>query len=144
MDPTGKSLIEELQGRNIRMTPQRAIIFEVIENLRGHFTVEEIFREVQRVNPYVSLATVYRTLELLQELKLVNQTNFGRSQTYFALREHGSHHHIVCTACGRIEEFPNDLLDPVRARLAERFCFQADTDHMSIFGICKNCHNKQN
>lgn len=142
MDQTDNSLVEELQARNIRITPQRAIIFEVIENLQGHITAEEIFHKVQKVNPYISLATVYRTLELLQELKLVSQTNFGRSQTYFALKDHCSHHHIVCTECGSIEEFPDDLLEPLKAKLIERFGFQAHTDHMSIFGICKNCRNE--
>ncbi|MEW5960910.1 MAG: Fur family transcriptional regulator, partial [Chloroflexota bacterium] len=93
VDQTGHSLIEELQGRGMRVTPQRAIIFDVIENLHGHITAEEIFHKVQKINPYISLATVYRTLELLQELKLINQTNFGRSQTYFALKDHGAHHH---------------------------------------------------
>jgi len=142
MDQNDNNLIAQLQARNIRITPQRAIIFEVIENLHGHITAEEIFHEVQQVNPYISLATVYRTLELLQELKLINQTNFGRGQTYFALKDHGAHHHLVCTECGRIEEFADELLEPIWATLAEKFQFHAHTEHMSIFGICKNCCNE--
>jgi len=142
MDRTGNTLIEELQSRGIRLTPQRAIIFDVIEKLHGHITAEEIFEEVQKVNSYISLATIYRTLELLQELKLISQTNFGRSQTYFALKDHCSHHHIVCTECGSIEEFPDEFLESLKAKLARQFGFQAHTDHMSIFGICKNCHNE--
>jgi Fur family ferric uptake transcriptional regulator len=134
-------LIEELQVRGMRVTPQRAIIFEAIESLQGHITAEDVFREIQKVNPYISLATVYRTLELLQELNLINQTNLGRSQAYFALKNHGSHHHLVCTECGCIEEFPDDLLNSVRRELLTQFGFQAYTDHMSIFGICQKCHN---
>ena len=138
------SLVKELRARGIRVTPQRAIIFEAIENLEGHITAEDIFQQVQQANPYISLATVYRTLELLQELRLVNQTNFGRSQAYFALKNHGPHHHLVCRDCGSIKEFEDELLEPVRARLKEQFGFQADTEHMSFFGICRECARRQN
>jgi Fur family ferric uptake transcriptional regulator len=136
------SLIEELQTRGMRVTPQRAIIFEAIEKLEGHITAEEIFEQVQKVNPYVSLATVYRTLELLLELNQINQTNFGRSQAYFALKDHGPHHHLVCSECGYIEEFSDSIFDPVRVELDEQYGFHAHTDHLSIFGLCKACRQK--
>jgi Fur family ferric uptake transcriptional regulator len=139
MEQRRSSLIEQLQSRGMRVTPQRAIIFEAIERLEGHITAEEIFEQVQKVNPYVSLATVYRTLELLQELNLINQTNFGRSQTYFALKDHGPHHHLVCSECGRIEEFSDEVFDSIRAELKSRYGFQAHTDHKSIFGVCQCC-----
>lgn len=142
MDRTESNLIEELQSRGMRVTPQRAIIFQAIEKLEGHITAEEIFEQVQKVNPYVSLATVYRTLELLLELNLINQTNFGRSQAYFALKAHGPHHHLVCSECGHIEEFSDIIFDPIRAELDQQYGFQAQTDHISIFGICKKCRRK--
>lgn len=143
MDQPQNSLITELQARGLRVTPQRAIIFETIEKLEGHITAEDIYQKVQKVNPYISLATVYRTLELLQELKLINQTNFGRSQTYFALKDHGPHHHLVCTSCGYIEEFPDELFEPMRIRLKEQYGFETRTDHMSLFGVCKACQAKK-
>lgn len=136
------TLIEALQARGMRVTPQRAIIFEAIEKLEGHITAEEIFEQVQKVNPYVSLATVYRTLELLMELNLINQTNFGRSQAYFALKDHGPHHHLVCSECGYIEEFSDTIFNPVRMELEKQYGFRAQTDHLSIFGICKGCQEK--
>lgn len=136
----GKSnLINELKAQGIRLTPQRAIIFEAIEKLEGHLTAEDIYAEVQELNPYVSLATVYRTLELLQELNLITPTNLGRSQTYFALKGHGPHHHLVCTKCKRVEEFSDELLESLRYNLAELYGFETHTDHISIFGICENC-----
>ncbi len=143
MEQTRSGLIGELQARGMRVTPQRAIIFEAIEKLEGHITAEDIFEQVQKVNPYVSLATVYRTLELLQELNLINQTNFGQSQAYFALKDHGPHHHLVCTECGYIEEFSDEVFGSMRAELNARYGFEAQTDHMSIFGTCKNCRAKR-
>ncbi|MFC1976151.1 Fur family transcriptional regulator [Chloroflexota bacterium] len=133
------NLLEALKAQGMRITPQRAIIFEAIEKLEGHLTAEDIFAEVQQVNPYINLATIYRTLELLQDLNLITQTNLGRGRTYFALKDHCSHHHLVCQMCGSIEEFYDDVLEPVRAMLEERYGFEAYTDHMSIFGICKGC-----
>jgi len=132
-------LINAIKAQGMRMTPQRAIIFDAIENLEGHITAEDIFAEVQQVNPYINLATIYRTLELLQELDLLTPTNLGHNQTYFALKGHCSHHHLVCQACGTIEEFHDDVLEPVRQTLAEKYGFEAHTDHISIFGTCRAC-----
>ena len=132
-------LIKELQNRGMRVTPQRAIIFEAIEKLDGHITAEEIFQEVQSINPYISLATVYRTLELLQDMNLITPTNLGGSQTYFAMKDHGPHHHLVCQKCGYIEEFSDELLDSIRNSLLDRHGFEAHTDHMSLFGVCRGC-----
>ena len=142
MKQNHNSLIEELQARGMRVTPQRAIIFEAIEKLEGHVTAEDIYQEVQKINPYISVATVYRTLELLQELKLITPSNLGHNQTYFALKNHGPHHHLVCLECLQVEEFSDELFDPVRARLEEQYGFKVYTDHMSIFGICKECRGK--
>lgn len=143
MEQAKYNLIKELQARGLRVTPQRAIIFEAIENLEGHITAEEIFQEVEKVNPYISLATVYRTLELLQELNLITQTNFGRSQAHFALKNHGPHHHLVCLECNQIEEFVDEIFDPIRTQLEERHGFQVYTEHMSLFGICRACRETQ-
>ncbi len=144
-EPTqSHSLIAELQTRGMRVTPQRAIIFEAIEKLEGHITAEEIFEQVQRINAYISLATVYRTLELLQEMDLINQTNLGRSQAYFALKHHGPHHHLVCSECGHIEEFADELFEPMRVELDRLYGFHANTDHMSVFGLCRECRQKAN
>ncbi len=144
MEQTQHSLIKELRARGMRATPQRAIIFEAIEKLEGHITAEDIYAEVQKVNLYISLATVYRTLELLQELQLITPSNLGGSQTYFALKDHGSHHHLVCLECGGIAEFSDKLFGPVRTQLAEDYGFQVRTDHMSLFGVCKGCWEKGN
>ena len=141
MSHTSGTLIKEIQTHGMRVTPQRAIIFEAIEKLEGHITAEEIFAEVQKVSTYISLATVYRTLELLQELNLIIPTNLGGSQTFFALKNHGSHHHLVCLECGAIEEFDDEIFDPIRTKLEEKYEFQVHTNHMSVFGLCRVCRH---
>ena len=133
------SLIEMIKERGMRITPQRAIILEVVESLRGHITAEDVFQQVQRVNAYISLATVYRTLEMLREMNLITQTNFGQSQAHFALKDHGPHHHLVCLNCHQLEEFSDDIFDPIRVRMEDSYGFEVHTEHMSLFGICQAC-----
>jgi len=133
------SLIKMIKERGMRITPQRAIILEAVESLRGHITVEDVFQRVQTVNAYISLATVYRTLEMLRDMNLITQTNFGQSQAHFALKDHGSHHHLVCLNCHQLEEFSDDIFDPIRVSLEDSYGFEVYTEHMSLFGICQNC-----
>jgi Fur family ferric uptake transcriptional regulator len=132
-------LIEELKRRGVRVTPQRAIILEAIEEMPGHITAEDVFTAVQRVNRYINLATVYRTLDLLRELDLIIETDMGASAVQFALHTHAAHHHAVCRQCGRSFEFPDELLAPVIDGLATRYRFTADARHVVIFGWCDSC-----
>jgi Fur family ferric uptake transcriptional regulator len=133
------ALIEALKTRGIRVTPQRAIILDAIERLQGHITAEEVFGAVQRVNSYINLATVYRTLDLLKELDLVSEADMGTGATHYALRIHGIHHHAVCRTCGRTFEFPHELVAPMTSQLRECYHFVADADHTVIFGWCEGC-----
>ena len=132
-------LLQALKDQGLRMTPQRAIIIGVIEELKGHITAEEIFQKVQQISPYISLATVYRTLELLRDINLLTQTDFGHGQAHFALKAHGSHHHLVCLQCNSIEEFDDNLFDSIRETLEASHGFQVQTEHMSLFGLCQGC-----
>lgn len=136
---TAGSLVEELKGRGVRVTPQRAIILESIEAMPGHITAEEVYTAVQRVNRYINLATVYRTLDLLRELNLIIETDMGANAVQFALRTHGAHHHAVCRRCSRSFEFPDDLLQPLIHDLADDYGFTADARHVVIFGWCAGC-----
>ena len=99
-------LLDELKSRGYRVTPQRAIILEAIEKLPGHLTAEDVYAAVQKVNSYINLATVYRTLDLLKELDLITDADMGTGATQYALRSHGPHHHAICRVCGRSFEFP--------------------------------------
>ncbi len=137
--PSGTMLVEELKSRGIRVTPQRAIILDVIERNSGHLTAEEVYAEVQHVNAYINLATVYRTLELLKELDLITESDMGTGAAQYALRTHGPHHHAICRTCGRSFEFPHPLLAPLIEQLDSNFEFVADAHHIVIFGWCHRC-----
>lgn len=132
-------LIADLRARGIRITPQRAIILDAIQQMPGHLTAEAVFAAVQQVSAYINLATVYRTLDLLRDLNLITEADMGTGVNHFALHTHGLHHHAVCRVCGRTFEFPHRLLEPLIQSLQNEFRFAADANHVVIFGCCERC-----
>ena len=133
------SLVQAIKERGIRITPQRAIIIEAIEALPGHVTADEIFDKVQGVNAFISLATVYRTLDLLKNLGLVTESHMGRSSAHYALHSHGAHHHAVCRICDASIELPHNVFSPIAQTLRDEFDFMVDDKHVVVLGWCKAC-----
>jgi Fur family ferric uptake transcriptional regulator len=87
----------------------------------------------------VNITTVYRTLELLEELGLVNHTHLSHgSPTYHAMGE-DQHVHLVCRGCGSISEVDPSVMQPVTSRLLDEHAFRVDVGHVSLFGVCGNC-----
>jgi len=137
LDP--HSLVAQLRARGMRVTPQRAMILQSIESLPGHITAEEVHSAVQRYSPYVNLATVYRTLDLLRSLDLVTVANMGTGATHYALHTHATHHHAICRGCNSSLEFPPALLDGFMQTLETEYGFVAAANHIVIFGWCSKC-----
>lgn len=135
-----KQLLDTLKDRGYRLTPQRAIILEALEGLSGHLTAEDVFEAVQKTNPYISLATIYRTLDLLEELGLVVKSNMGTATASYAIHTHNDHHHAVCRVCERVIELPHDFFQGNVDKLRTDYNFIADTKHVVVFGWCAACH----
>jgi Fur family transcriptional regulator, ferric uptake regulator len=135
---TASSLAEMLRERGLRLTPQRQLILEAVFEL-GHATPEQVHHHVRERAAGVNITTVYRTLELLEELGLVNHTHLSHgSPTYHAAGEH-QHVHLVCRNCGSITEVDPDVMQPVTERLRTDLGFRVDVGHVSLFGECGNC-----
>src|SRR5581483_7989697 len=94
-----RSSNELLRKRGYRLTPQRFMILSVIQEAEQHLSVEQITERVQKRNPYVSLSTIYRTLELLRELGLVRENHLPGEQPRYEIAGGKSHHHLVCRGC---------------------------------------------
>ncbi|HHH19740.1 MAG TPA: transcriptional repressor [Campylobacterales bacterium] len=134
-----------LKSNNLKQTKQRERILEVIYSNKGHFTPEDIYNLIKEDSPDVKLgiATVYRTLALLEEGNIVSSISFGaQGKKYeFGLKEH--HDHLVCTECGKIEEFMDDFIEKRQELIAKQHNFKM-TDHiMKIVGVCEACQKKQ-
>ncbi len=134
------SLAEKLRARGLRLTPQRQLILEAVHDL-GHSTPEQLHAAVRERVAGVNITTVYRTLELLEELGLVTHTHLSHgSPTYHAAGEH-QHVHLVCRSCGEIDEVDPALLGPLAAQLRTERGFRMDIGHVSFFGVCERCQS---
>ena len=120
---------EQLHDASYKLTPQReATVTVLLENEADHLSAEDVFLKVKERAPEIGLATVYRTLELLAELKIVDKINFGDGVARFDLRKEGAkhfHHHLVCMSCGDVDEIEEDLLDEVEKKV------ESDYRHLS-------------
>lgn len=124
-----------LREQGYRLTPQRELILEAVYSL-GHSTPDEVLAEVRRHSSAVNASTVYRTLEMLEELGLVRHAHLSdRAPTYHSTSEH-EHFHLVCRNCHRVISVDPDVLTPVTERLEAEHGFTVDVGHLTIFGTC--------
>ena len=135
---SGADLHATLKAKGYRLTPQRQLVLDAVAAL-GHGTPDEICAEVQRTAPGVNLSTVYRTLELLEELGLVTHAHLGHGAPTYHAADGGAHLHLVCRDCGVVIETEVELADPLVVRLAEQHGFQTDVAHFAIYGRCREC-----
>lgn len=138
MKQTGK-IIDKLSERGYRLTPQRMLVLAAIENSDDHISAEEIYAEVVKKYPHVNISTVYRTLELLNQLDLVTETDLGGGRVRYHPADKGHHHHLVCQECGRIIDLDESILVSLRDVLLGEYGFGADLRHLAIFGRCADC-----
>lgn len=125
-----------------RLTPQRMLVIEALHNADRHISAEELYEQLHGRYPYANISTVYRTLELLKELNLVTETDFGEGYVRYHVAEKGHHHHLVCQTCGRITDLDEPALGPLKDELLEEYGFEADLRHLAIPGECSKCRTK--
>jgi len=128
----------ELRARGCRLTPRRLMVVEVLAAHEGHLTVEDILCGVQATYPIVNKTTVYRTLELLQQLGMVVVTDLGGGCLEYELLSR-PHHHLICEKCHARIEVEDRFLEPLRASLLEHYGFSTNLDHFALFGVCPEC-----
>ena len=134
-----RDLLQLLRDRGYRLTPQRMMVLEAIESSDDHISAEEIHSQAHAKYPYLNISTVYRTLELLKELGLVAETDLGGGRYLYHPVGKAYHHHLVCRQCGRVRDIDVSAFGQLREELARRYGFDADFEHMAVFGTCKDC-----
>jgi len=136
------SCINTLKKLGMKLTPQRRLILDIVHDAGGHLTAEEILDYVQARAPGVNKSTVYRTLELLEELGCVVKSESGDVSIYHHTEE-GHHHHLVCQVCGKSIDCDEDLFSSVERAIDERYGFRVDFRHAVVSGLCKECGSKK-
>jgi Fur family ferric uptake transcriptional regulator len=137
-----KSSNETLRKKGYRLTPQRHMILSVIQEADGHLSIDQILERVQERNPYVSLSTVYRTLELLRELGLVREIHLPGEQPHYEMAESAEHHHLVCRRCRAIIHLEDNLLGNLHEQLQQQYAFHGLTLDLVAAGYCDTCWKK--
>ncbi len=137
-----KATVEQILSRfseaGGRRTASRQAIVEAVVSAGSHLTADEIARMVQARFPSVNLSTVYRTLEALEELRVVDHVHLGHGRAVYHLTDE-SHQHLFCERCERVEEVPISKLRPLFALLEEEHGFELDRRHFAIVGRCRTC-----
>ncbi|WP_070121596.1 Fur family transcriptional regulator [Bacillus marinisedimentorum] len=138
---------KQLHSKSYKLTPQReATVRVLLENEEDHLSAEDVYLLVKDKAPEIGLATVYRTLELLTELKIVDKINFGDGVSRYDLRKEGAahfHHHLVCIECGTVDEIQDDLLGDVERIVERDFDFKIKDHRLTFHGICRTCQAKE-
>jgi Fur family transcriptional regulator, ferric uptake regulator len=136
---TAHELRSALKEQGLRMTPQRQLILDVVASMRGHISVDQVYRQVAANFPDVNITTVYRTLEVLEERGFVRHTHFHDSRSQYQRTDEPPHQHLICKVCGRDQELDLSVLEPLAADLKARYGFVADLSHTAVVGVCDAC-----
>lgn len=130
---------EILRKRGYRLTPQRHMILSVIQEANEHLSIEQISERVQQRNPYVSLSTIYRTLELLRELGLVRESHLFGEQPHYEAVGSQAHHHLICRRCHVTIHLDDALLGNLHEQLQTQYHFYQMTLDLVAAGYCDTC-----
>ncbi len=130
-----KSFIDRCRQEGLKITPQRVAVYEILLGSHNHPTVEEIYEEVKKRYPFVSLATVYRTVETLEQMGLAKKVCYwGSSARYDANTD--EHHHLICVRCGAIKDI---YMEENLSIPSEMEGFRTEGYSVNIYGLCPEC-----
>ena len=132
--------IEALRRKGYKATPQRIAICRFALHSRDHPTAQKIYDEVKKVHPTVSLATVYKTLKVLEELDLIQELNFPQGQARFDSYMK-PHINLVCLRCGNIRDLDDLTTREILEKVAAVAEFAATGQRLDIYGVCQKCGN---
>jgi Fur family ferric uptake transcriptional regulator len=134
----GETWQEELRAKGYRVTPQRQLVLEAVNSM-PHSTPEEICAQVQRTAKGVNISTIYRTLELLEELGMVKHVHLGHGPPTYHVAAQADHVHLKCGNCGTVTDAPTGVADGLVATLRDQYAFETDVHHLTVYGLCADC-----
>jgi Fe2+ or Zn2+ uptake regulation protein len=137
------ALDERLQGAlraaGRRLTAQRRLILQVLEESTGHLDADTLYDRVKARDPDVSLATVYRTLALLREIGLVEEHRLGQDHGHYEAVRQEPHYHFTCLCCDKVIEFDTPLVAQIVQGLCEQEGVRVTSTHLHVSGYCSQC-----
>ncbi len=143
-------LIKALGDNGYKTTTQRVLVYDILkENKDQHLSTEEIYDLIKNKNPRMGIATIYRTLQLFEEIRLVYKHNFDDGYSRYEIlstnnTEVHQHHHLLCKKCGKIIEVKEDLMNSLEEIIEKQYNFEILNHVVKFTGICCQCRNKEN
>ncbi|GAA0722120.1 Fur family transcriptional regulator [Clostridium malenominatum] len=132
-----------LKEKGYKLTPQRrAIVDMILKNQGNHLTTEELYNLVKKECPEIGLATVYRTVLLLEEMGIITKLDLNDGCSRYELvneDESHHHHHLICTNCGKVIEVEGDLLESLENNIEFKYRFQIKDHSLKFYGLCSEC-----
>jgi len=138
-----ESIRRVLDASGLRVTSQRALILGIIRQGKEHLDADEVYRQARKKQPNLSLSTVYRTLQMLKKLGLVEEVRFDEAHHHYEIKPPVEHHHLVCLGCGRVIEFRYPLSRYVKRNVAEAKDFDIVDTEICMTGYCPKCRQKK-
>ncbi len=138
-----------LREKGMKITRQRLVVLEVLARSSAeHLTAEEIYERVKVEDPDIGLATVYRTVQLLLELELIDRINLDDGYVRYEIgdmqkEKHHRHHHLICLKCGGVTAFQDDMLEALETGVKSALGFQVTDHEVKLYGFCKDCLEKE-
>lgn len=134
---------ERLRGRGLRWTPQRRVLIEVLSRSHGHVTGAELVARCRELDPATTPSTVYRTLDVLEELGLVRHAHGADGREEFHVLPAVEHGHLHCRVCGETWEIDAAEAATLVDRLRHDRGFATDLSHLSVSGVCHRCSTSE-
>lgn len=129
-----------LQEKGLRKTPERYAVLDEVYSFSGHFAIEALYSSMKAKRYRISRATVYNTIDLLLECRLVTRHHFDSHSFLFEKAfDHTHHDHLICKQCGRVEEFSDERVKELVMQLQEKYGFKAHHHLLYVYGLCKSC-----
>jgi Fe2+ or Zn2+ uptake regulation protein len=135
-----RNLIDAIHDQGRRLTHQRQLVLEILEESREHLDAETVYKRARERDARIGLATVYRTLAFLKEIGLVDEYQFGEDHGHFeAVQIDEPHYHFTCMNCGRVVEFKSPQVMNMARKLCESDGLQVVEVHLHLSGYCAQC-----
>lgn len=138
---------DKLKEAGHKITTQRKVVLAVmVEHKDEHLTVEQIYHYVKQTNPEIGLATVYRNVQLLSDMKILDKLNLDDGYIRYELEKEDEvhhHHHLICNDCDKVIEVTEDLLDSIEDSFKKKYGFTVTDHHAKFYGLCKDCADKK-
>lgn len=134
-----KDMARALRAQGLRVTPQRRLVLHLLQEQGEHLSADELYRLARRRQPRISLSTVYRALDVFEEVGLVRALHLEGEHHRYEIAHDRGHHHMICLGCGRVIEFECVHCEETHQDLAARYDFQITGSRVQLLGYCADC-----